>query len=348
MKREKKILIWQTKALGDCLMAFPSLVLLRNALRNFQIDFCCDPKYHSLFEDFFKEQNINLLVLEKNGFFYLWNYLRNNKYSAFLQLCNDPKTLFISMLCRIPLRLAYYNKHFVKNSFFVSKTTIQKRWEAEKNEALYNIDLAKILISNFSSLEDTDKISPITLAINASAKEKAQKEISNVGLKENEFIILHPVGNESWSPNAEQYKLIIELVNSLTNKIIILSKGPITNDRKAIRDQKAVNEILKIKKINVLQQMDPIIFSELIRLSSLVIAPSTGILHLAHYLGIPTLGLYPVDLRSEKESRWAPFGGSGKLAIIDNRYFPNNIEQMETVIREPLVSSIEFLVNNIS
>jgi ADP-heptose:LPS heptosyltransferase len=65
----------------------------------------------------------------------------------------------------------------------------------------------------------------------------------------------------------------------------------------------------------VLPRVSLAALAEVFRGSGLVVAPSTGPLHLAHYVGAPTLGIYS-PVRSHQPRRWAPWGGMGKSSVL--------------------------------
>jgi len=55
--------------------------------------------------------------------------------------------------------------------------------------------------------------------------------------------------------------------------------------------------------------------AEFFRLCNLVIAPSTGPLHLASWVGTQTVGLFS-PVKSQHPNRWAPWGGAKPSQVL--------------------------------
>jgi heptosyltransferase I len=70
----------------------------------------------------------------------------------------------------------------------------------------------------------------------------------------------------------------------------------------------------KYPEIKILENLSLETLLDIYKNSKLVIAPSTGPLHLAHYSGTRTLGFYPPILH-QSAKRWAPYGGAGESFI---------------------------------
>jgi ADP-heptose:LPS heptosyltransferase len=86
---------------------------------------------------------------------------------------------------------------------------------------------------------------------------------------------------------------------------IVLSEGPAERDRALVA---------ALRPWPVIRGLDLAALGEVFRGASLVVAPSTGPLHLAHFVGTATLGIYS-PVRTQRARRWAPWGGAGRSLI---------------------------------
>ena len=118
-------------------------------------------------------------------------------------------------------------------------------------------------------------------------------------------MVVHPgMSGSALNLSVSQYAEIIRVLQK--QGPVLLSQGPASLDQEIVRQLK-----LDFPEIPVIKGVSLRVLAEVFRLANLVIAPSTGPIHLAHYVGTRTLGLYS-PVRSHSPSRWAPWGGSGE------------------------------------
>lgn len=174
--------------------------------------------------------------------------------------------------------------------FFLNRGVRQKRSEALHNELEYNHQLVH------QGLKDT---SPITYPF---LKLKPKVDIQVAGLPKN-YVVVHPgmAGSaRNWS--TENY---VELIRSLvTQQAVVITGTPA--DRAYVEPLKknlgSLDSVLWLNEQLNIDQLFVVLAN-----AKHVIAPSTGVLHLAASLGTPVTGIYsPVRVQTAK--RWGPKG----------------------------------------
>jgi len=286
-----RALVTRTDRLGDLLLSLPTLEYLRRELPGCEIDFLCQPQYVEVIEGFAQAQRIK--PVEKAA----------ARYDAALFLFFDPRIIWSTM--KIPLRCGIYSKPL--SFILLNSGKFQRRSRADKSEAQYNLELAQRFLKIVTGKILDTHVCPITLPRNETAAEAAKKHLQKVGVTDS-FVLLHPgTGGSALTPSPEQYLKLIESFGALP---FVISIGPSAHDQEilaSLKKRKSSLKILEGLRLNVLM--------EVFRLASLLIAPSTGPLHLAHYVGTKTIGLY-APVKSQDKGRWAPSGGRGKGFIL--------------------------------
>lgn len=199
---------------------------------------------------------------------------------------------FAVWIARVPLRVGVWSKFW--SFLFFNKGVRQKRSQSDRHELAYNLDLIhrglKILRYTFES------IPKLTLKAPSSDILQAYK------LKTKSYIVVHPgmAGSAlNWSP--QKY---IELLSQIPKSQTIVVTGT-QMDRawtqplqEALKNNSIVwlQEKVKVKDLLVILQN-----------AKVVLAPSTGVIHLAAALKTPVIGIYS-PRKVETPMRWGPLG----------------------------------------
>lgn len=294
----------RTDRMGDVMLALPVLHYLRSALPNAKIDFLVKDLYVDVIGPYLESINVKVRGLESskgNPF--------NKKYTAVLTLFADAKTAWQSWTARIPVRVGLFSKAW---SFALySDGMRQRRSRAEKNEAIYNLELAQFFLRRLIGRAPMYDDPHIVLGGDERSAEKASERLEDIGMDPTKpFILFHPgMGGSAVNPSANKYLEMIDAVEKETHLPVVVSIGPV------IRDQELSSHILKAKPyLKVVRHLELPVLREVFRLAKAVIAPSTGPLHLAHYVGTKTVGIYP-PIKAQEKKRWAPWGGAGASVV---------------------------------
>ncbi len=184
---------------------------------------------------------------------------------------------------------------------FLNVGVRQSRKASDRHESDYNFDLVE---AGFARLgyRATSSLAIIKRTFLRLLPPNPYGTVDGRGLKTKGYRIVHPgMGGSAlnWPPENFQ-----ELVERLSKDYPVLITGT-----KA--DQKYLNRLQKVKELpNVRWLVDELKMFELLDLLSQarsVVAPSTGVLHLAASLGTPVVGIYS-PRTVEHPRRWGPKG----------------------------------------
>ncbi|MGZ3691810.1 MAG: glycosyltransferase family 9 protein [Pseudobdellovibrio sp.] len=188
---------------------------------------------------------------------------------------------------------------------FLNEALRQKRSQAEKHELEYNLD---IIYKAFRIQPTKDSIYfHITKPLSFEVLEK-------FNLAKNNYIVVHPgmMGSAlNWSQS--QYIEYIQKLVKQNKKIVITGTDAdeiyLTEIKKEFENHPQVTWLQS--KLNMKELVQILAYSEF------VVAPSTGVAHLAAGVGASIKGIYsPVRVHHPK--RWAPRGPNVEIWMIEN------------------------------
>jgi ADP-heptose:LPS heptosyltransferase len=222
----------------------------------------------------------------------LLNFLKNENPRAVVVFYAP---WWVSLACYragVPLRIGRLSQW---HSFlFFNKGIRQQRTLAEKHEAEYNRDLVE------QGLGFKSNAATPVLQLHA---ESNPQLLEKFNLNMEDFVVVHP-GMFGSALNWPQ-SYYIELISELVKSTVVTITG-------TVADERFLNEIkIKFKdhdKVRILQnQLSMTELLSILQMSSCVIAPSTGVLHLAASLGKFCIGIYS-PIRVHHPRRWGPRG----------------------------------------
>lgn len=295
MSTARRILVTRTDRLGDVMMTLPSLEYLRAALPDYGIDFLCQPSFHALLEPHMKAKGIRLVdKIEK------WN-----EYEAGLLLFLPDRLLFEAWKGRLPKRFGVRSKW--PSLLWLNRGVRQRRSENVRSEAVYNLEVAQALVRELKGAAPELGEFRIRLEGDRPSEIAAQNALRDAGVI-GPFLLLHAgTGGTALNLSAEGYA---RLLSRWPKAVLALSAGPSPIDGKITEElQKLLPHAHRLPKVPL-----PIL-RELLRTARLVVGPSTGPIHLAHYVGASTLAVY-APLRGQRPARWAPWGGAGSSRVL--------------------------------
>ncbi len=294
-----KLLVVRNDRLGDALLALPSLLALRVSLPDSAIDFYCSREVVPAVRPWLLANKMEAISSWVPG------QLRKN-YDAVLFLHDDPELMYESWREWVGIRLGIYSR--AASFLFLNGGRLQRRSKAEKNEAQYNLDLARLLIEKVSGKKVPLDPEKIRLPVNRWESERVAEWLTGKALKK-QYVVIHPgMGGSALNFSTEGYvKLARNL--ALQGTDVIFSEGPADTDRRLVAGiRKQEPGIIVATDFSLQETM------ELFRRAHCVVAPSTGPLHLAHYVGAMTVGIFSPVL-AHHPKRWAPWGGVGEVRL---------------------------------
>lgn len=234
---------------------------------------------------------------------------RRQKFDAAIVFHAPWWVSFLLWLARVPLRAGVKSQWH--SYLFLNRAIRQKRSRAEFSEFEYNFKLVeKILHLEGGTL----KREP--LCLNPANDELVQVTLDKHGLKRAEFFVVHPgMGGSALNWPIEHYATVIQ---RLSSKAPVVITGTASDEPYLA----PLRELLGSSPANAC----PIVWldkklsgPELIAVLSAaraVLAPSTGVLHVAASTGRPTFGIYS-PVRVQHPRRWGPQGVNAKAFLPD-------------------------------
>ncbi len=223
----------------------------------------------------------------------------------------------------VPVRVGVLSK--IHSFVFFNKGLRQKRSKAEKHEAHYGLELVE---AASQKKLDFKNLKPLQLNSTLPKIGLSQWEIQNI-----DYVVVHPgmAGSALNWPISKYIEFIKEISKTYT---VVVTGGP--------SDKKYVDPIKEEYRNN-----NGVVFPEgslkqlalILSNAKGVLAPSTGVLHIAASLGVPSLGIYsPIGV--ERAIRWGPRGikADSLTPEIQNNNF-NRKTVMDTLSVETVLNS---------
>ncbi|MFW2331380.1 MAG: glycosyltransferase family 9 protein [Nitrospinota bacterium] len=195
---------------------------------------------------------------------------------------------------------------------FLTHKIKQNRSKSLKHEAIHNLELLHPL--------NIDPITDHYLELNSQISFKKKFQFNN----DNKIISIYP-GSAGSASNwkKERYIELIETV-SQENINIVITGGP--------NEESLVNEILsksKVKNRNVVAYINRGSlreFATVLQNFDLFFGPSTGPLHLASALKVPTVSIYP-PIFGQRAERWGPLGEQNTIFTLETNLSDNQLKK---------------------
>lgn len=246
------------------------------------------------------------------GFSELRAWIRAHKIEAAVVFYAPWWVSMALFLERVPVRMG--RKSQWHSFLFLNKTFRQSRSLSEKHEADYNLELVR------KTLGGAEERTPI-LRLQAPP---ARHLLEKYSLQGKNFFVVHPgmAGSALNWPQSKYIQVIRELLKTAT---VVITGTPI--DDPSLTEVR--QEFEKHRDVRWLQnKLDLPSLIYILSQARAVVAPSTGVAHLAGSLGVPVITLFPNNTK-QSPVRWAPRGD--KIQIFD-------LDQTtpETVVRECL------------
>jgi heptosyltransferase-3 len=279
---QKRILIVRTDRVGDVVMITP---MIREIRRTFPDAFIATLTNPNSADVLINNPHINEIITDdfnKESFNKVTAMLRSFKFTDGLLVMPTERAAYQMFLAGIKNRIGVGRKLYEVITFM--KSVSRNKYIPLRHEADYCMDLARAIgvISNNLTPE---------IFLSHEEKELGLNSLIASGCRINRRkIIIHTgSGGSSRNWSEEKYlKLIESILNREQNTEIILSANEMTDDF-VVKAKAMSNELILDVRDSVNRLRDLI---NVIANCDLLIAASTGPLHIASALGIKTIGLY--------------------------------------------------------
>lgn len=303
----KKILVIRNDKIGDFMLAWPSFAMLKQSLPECHIT-ALVPSYTKALAElcpWIDEVMIDpTKKADKTAQKQLIEQIKAEQFDASINLFSTTYNALLVWKAGIQYRLAPATK---VAQIFYNHRIKQKRSQSAKPEYEYNLDLIRAFLKDINVLE-VEPTAPYFSFSSTELNEQKQKlaQLLDIDSKKPWVYVHAGSGGSANNLSLEQYtQLYTEL--SLDSECV-LTAGP-GEEAKALE----LHELLKRKGVRsvVYDKNDGLVdFTRSIACADLFIAGSTGPLHIAATLDVPTVGFFP-SKRSATPLRWRPINSAG-------------------------------------
>ncbi len=292
-----KILISRTDKLGDLVLALPFIETFKKRYPKCKVDVMASLYASPILEH---NKSINKILRVQNDQLLSNNLYRKDllqkikkeKYNIVVVLYPERQISRLYHKAEIPIRIGTAGRF---HSIFFNTRLMHSRRKNIKHESVYNLDF----MSFFKSGESV-KVPKVYLTEKDDAG--AKRILANAGIS-GDFAVMHPGSGgsaEAWSSENFMY-----LYKELTDKgvSVVVSGSEKEGDMfDSLSHTIGGSDLRKITGSTDLRAL-----AAVLSLAKVVVANSTGPLHLAVAVGTSTVGLYPNKL-SMSPTRWGPLG----------------------------------------
>lgn len=294
----KKILLVRTDRLGDVVLSLPAAAMIKSRLPGAQVHFLTRAYTAPLAA---MSPGVDRVVVDEGkGVLALTGRLRGQGYEAAVLLYPSLRLALALQLAAIPIRAG---TAFRAYSLLFNRRVPLHRRHSRRHELELNLDLVRRGLR--LAIEDDQLLQyPPKLRLDPRQQEELR---AKWGWEQGTTIILHPGSGGSardW-PVSYFYRLAASLLSRGYRVAVTLGPG-----EEKIRE--GIDGSLA-GRIQWLQGLDLDRLATIISLASLMVANSTGPLHLATAVGTKALGIY-CPIKPCLPQRWGPYG-SGHRAL---------------------------------
>ncbi|MEO8209342.1 MAG: glycosyltransferase family 9 protein [bacterium] len=334
---QKRILVVRTDKVGDVVMITP---MIRELRKKFPDSFIAALTTPNTSEILINNPNLNVIIkdnLKKESFRYVAKEICKYKFTDGLLVMPTERAAYQMFFGGIRNRIGVGKKLYEVITFM--KSVSRNKYIPLRHEADYCMDLARAIGVI------TDNLTPeIFLTEEENSFGKTILESMNV-TKRNFNIIIHTgSGNSSRNWSEEKYfELIKKILESNQNiKIILTAKEISESFKQMIESLNEKNIVFADKSIKKLRDLICLIANV-----NLLIAPSTGPLHLASALKIKTIGLY-CHRRMNCAKHWGALGDKAVNLEVSKEFCDNNCSPDKEVCKFENGISITQVLENIN
>ena len=319
MSIKYRILFARTDKLGDFMLTWPALSDVRVALPNSQIDVLVAPSVAEIARACPYADNV--IVDGGTSVWALTKLLKGNFYDVAVAFFSSARVSIAFWSAGIAYRLAPATK---LHQFLFNHRLKQRRSHSLKPEYEYNRDLIQQLLADHGIASPKPLPGPPFWRLQPEdLKRTANQLVEAYSISKDAcLVIVHPgSGGSARNLSIQQYA---ELVNSLESDrplFILITAGPGESDQASALCKRIAKHAAAVH-----ESTDGLVaFAHVIAQAKLFISGSTGPLHIAGALDIPTLAFYP-RRRSSTSLRWQTTNlGENRLAFSP----PNTADELD-------------------
>lgn len=292
----RRVLITRTDKLGDFMLIWPALALIRTALPEARIDLLVAEPVEEMASAC--PYTDHVIVDRGQTLKSIAGQVRQNRYDAALALFVTGRVGMTLLAARVPYRLGPATK---VAQVLLNHRLVQRRSKSEQPEHVYNSDLVRQLLTDHD-VRCPPNPTPPYLPLNQSMLRSVNRELReryDIPAR-SRLVVLHPgSGGSANNLSPAQYAMLGNRLACTDSLFVLVTAGP-GEAQQAVE----VSNMVTVHPTAVHESREGLIaFSRVLALADLFISGSTGPLHIAGALDVPTVGFYPRRV-SSTALRW--------------------------------------------
>ncbi len=303
----KKILVIRNDKIGDFMLAWPSFAMLKQSMPECHIT-ALVPNYTKALAELCPWIDEVLVDPTQKGSKteqkQLIEQIKSEQFDASINLFSTTYNALLVWKAGIQYRLAPATK---LAQIFYNKRIKQKRSQSAKPEYQYNLDLIRAYLTD-NQIAIIEPAAPYLTFSASELTDQKQKLAELLAISTAKpWIYLHAgSGGSANNLSLEQYTQLYASLNIESECVLTAGPGEEEKARELqiLLKQKDINAVVYDKNAGLVD------FTRSIACADLFIAGSTGPLHIAATLDVPTVGFFP-SKRSATPLRWRPINSEG-------------------------------------
>lgn len=331
----KRFLLVRTDRIGDVLLSVPAAASIKQKHPDSHITFLCRNLTKTIAD---RIPSIDETVSVENSdntaksFSALLQEIRAGDFDCAIVLHPDLKTALLLALAGIPVRIGTGYRAY---SFLFNRRRKEHRKISMKHELKYNLGLLEEI-----GIESDSPVFDFTLE--ESEEKAAVGVLGHAGITDR-FCIIHPgSGGSAMDWPSENYGETAWMIFEELGLSSLVTWGP--------GEESLARQVVEFSNNRAVMMPEVVplpVLAAILKKANLIIAPSTGVLHLAVTVGTPVLGLYP-SVPHMSPVRWGPYG-TGNAALTpeiagSDSFSPEDPSSMRLITPEKVISAAKELI----
>ncbi|MDP3583441.1 MAG: glycosyltransferase family 9 protein [Ignavibacteria bacterium] len=302
MKSLKNILIVRTDRIGDVILSLPLAAILKKHFPDVRVSFLVREYTAPLVKNN-KFVDEVIILSEKNGKPQIAQNIASlkDKFDACIVVFPTYQIALILFLAGIKTRIGSGYRWY---SFLFNKKVYEHRKYGERHELEYNVRL----LQQFEINEDVNPDNvEFGIQVDHPTNEKVKDKLISLGWDgEKKLVVIHPgSGGSAIDLPKEKMKLLVKNISDETDSVLIITGSQA--EEELCNSYVVSKEVINTAGMFNLEELIALISN-----TNILIANSTGPIHIASALGKNVVGFYP-KFAAVSPKRWGPYTSKAKI-----------------------------------